>query len=333
MASQQDMLNSAYSWYAQQGVAPEAALELAIQAVQAAGMKESKKQPRSVEDIFQTDVGAIAGASTPGAYLTPQETFIPQSQEEIEATYAPQLIELRTYAAANPNSIEAKIYDDIIKGVPYTQIVAKLSTPGGYPGLDVSAETQAVKFQEYAAFAKYIKSQKDEVDKQLGLQSKEFTQAEDAYTKAGLPKPVTKGGPRYEVPTYQPRATLPGGQAGAGLTIGENAVIPPELQDFYSVVGDIAAEKIPVPTPSAAAREAKTKAMKGMVGPSLEEAKTFAELTNPATPQGNLLSQAQILQENRRKRLYDELAKRVAPIVGARTPYTDAMKARLQVGP
>lgn len=325
MASQQDMLNSAYSWYAQQGVAPEAALELAIQAVQAAGMKESRKQPRSIEDIFQTDVGAIAGASTPGAYLTPQETFVPQSVEEIEATYAPQLIELRTYADKNPNSVEANIYKDIVDGVPMTQIIAKLSTPGGYPGLDVSAETSAVKFQEYAAFAKYIKSQKDVVTEKIGDQQKAYSQLEDAYTKAGLPKPVTKGGPRYEVPTYQPRATLPGGQAGAGLTIGENALIPPELQDFYSVVGNIAAEKIPVPTAGAAgafAKEAKTKAMKGMVGPSLEEAKTYGKL-----------SQAQILQENRRRRLYDELAKRVSPTIGARTPYTDAMRARLQVGP
>jgi len=332
MASQQDMLNSAYSWYAQQGVAPEAALELAIQAVQAAGMKESKKQPRSIEDIFQTDVGAIAGASTPGAYLTPQETFVPQSVEEIEATYAPQLIELRDYANKNPNSVEAAIYNDIIDGIPYTEIIRKLSTAGEYAGLDVSAETQAVKFQEYAAFAKYIKAQKDEVDKQLGIQSKEYTQAQDAYTKAGLPKPVTKGGPRYEVPTYQPRATLPGGQAGAGYTTAENTVIPPELQDFYSVVENVTREKIPVPSLGASLKEAKTQAMKGMVGPSLEEAKIYAEL-NPTTAQGKLLTQAQILQENRRKRLYDELAKRVSPTIGARTPYTDAMKARLQVGP
>lgn len=332
MASQQDMLNSAYSWYTQQGVAPEAALELAIQAVQAAGMKASKKQPRSIEDIYQTDVGAIAGASQPDAYLTPQETFVPQSVEDIEATYAPQLIELRTYAAANPNSIEAKIYDDIIKGVPYTQIIAKLSTPGGYPGLDVSAETQSVKFQEYAAFAKYIKSQKDEVDKVLGTQRKEFSQLEDAYTTAGLPKPVSKGGPRYDVPTYQPRAVL-SGQEGAGLTIGQGAVIPPELQDFYSKVGMIAEEAIPVPMPLQFAREAKTKAMKGMVGPSLEEAQTYAAYTSPTSREGRLLTQAQILQENRRKKLYDELAKRVSPTIGARTPYTDAMRARLQVGP
>jgi hypothetical protein len=327
MATEQEMLNSAYNWYASQGAPAEDALALAIQAVQAAGMKASKKQPRSLEDIFQTDVGGLAGASTPGAYISPQEQFVSQSLEEIESTYGPQYVELRQYALENPESVEAKMFADIEAGVPYTSILAKLGSPGGYPGLDVSAETSAVKFQEYAAFAKYIKTQKDEIDKQLGIQQQAFKVAgtKDVYSEAGLPKPVSQGGPKYGLPKYE----------AGGLSLAQGESLPPELLDFYTKAAGVAAEKIPTPKgiqtiakPTAAdlerARTARTEAMAGMAGPSLQEVQALK------SPQQK---QAEILQENRRRVLFEQLNKRVQPTIVGRSPFTDAMRARLQVGP
>jgi len=325
MATEQEMLNSAYNWYASQGAPAEDALALAIQAVQAAGMKASKKQPRSLEDIFQTDVGGLAGASTPGAYISPEEQFresIKQSLEEIENTYAPQYVQLRQYALEKPGSVEALLFADIEAGVPYTEILAKLGSPGGYEGLDVSAETSAVKFQEYAAFAKYIKSQKDEIDKQVGLQRQAFKKAktEDVYSKAGLPKPVSQGGPKYALPRYENDELV---------YQAENEILPPELSDFYDKALYTAAEKIPKQAKPTAEdlQRVRTQAMAGMAGPSLQEAKLMQALKTPQQ------IQAEAVQENRRRVLFEQLNKRVQPTIAGRSPFTDAMRARLQVGP
>ena len=345
MASQQDMLNSAYSWYAQQGVAPEAALELAIQAVQAAGMKESKKQPRSIEDIFQTDVGAIAGASTPGAYLAPEETFTEYSDEEIMSVSAPQYYDMYRYRQENkgkPNAdtLAIKIFELVEQGMPYLE--AERIIRNEVAGSSKDAVLGQQRYIELAAFAKNLYSQRDAFIAAKGAQTKGYNEAlqSDAYTEAGLPRPTTKGGPSYGIPTYEPQLTLTGekgrglvGPTSSRLTGGtQGAVLPPELESFYQLVGGIAEEKFGKARKTiapAVQERARLAAMGEMAGPPSPIDPKFlagAQLT----PQE---SQALILQENRKRKLYDELAKRVSPIIGARTPYTDAMKARLQVGP